>query len=231
MDPLYDRTLRLIGPHAMETLQNARVLVVGLGGVGGYLAENLARAGVGTLGLCDFDRIDPTNLNRQILATGSTLGMLKTRAAAQRLKSINPALEIREFPFKVTEASLQDLHLESYDYVADAIDDVAGKLLLIGAADRAGVPVISAMGAGNKLDPSRFRIAPIRSSHTCPLARVMRRELRLLGLTEVQVLFSDEAPAPREEEAGPPVTASISYMPAVAGSMMAGKILRDIIAK
>jgi tRNA A37 threonylcarbamoyladenosine dehydratase len=228
---MHDRTLRLIGVQAMERLQQASVLVVGLGGVGGHLAENLARAGVGTLGLCDFDRIDASNLNRQILAVRPALGMLKTRAAAERFETIDPHLRLREYPFKVTQYTLGDLCIEGYDYVADAIDDVGAKLLLIREADRLHIPVISAMGAGNKLDPSKFKIAPIRASHTCPLARAMRKELRLLGLTEVQVLFSEETPAPRPEETGPPVTASISYMPAVAGAMMAGKILRDLMEK
>lgn len=226
-----DRTLRLIGPAAMERLQKASVLVVGLGGVGGHIAENLARAGVGTLGLCDFDRVDVTNLNRQILAVSHTVGMEKTKAAAERFHSINPDLVLREYPLRLTADTLPELQLERYDYIADAIDDVGAKVLLIRTARELGIPVISAMGAGNKLDPTRFRIAPVSKSHTCPLARVMRKELRALGLPDVPVLFSDEAPPERPETEGPRVTASISYMPAVAGTMIAGKILKDLIKK
>jgi tRNA A37 threonylcarbamoyladenosine dehydratase len=231
MKAFTDRTLRLIGPQAMEALREASVLVVGLGGVGGYIAENLVRAGVGTLGLCDFDRVDVTNLNRQILAVSSTVGMEKTKAAALRFLSINPDLVLREYPLRLTADTLSELHLERYDYIADAIDDVGAKVLLIRAACDLGVPVISAMGAGNKLDPTRFRIAPVSKSHTCPLSRVMRKELRALGLSDVPVLFSDEAPPERPEIEGPRVTASISYMPAIAGSMIAGKILKDLIKK
>lgn len=231
MKAFTDRTLRLIGPQAMEALREASVLVVGLGGVGGYIAENLVRAGVGTLGLCDFDRVDVTNLNRQILAVSSTVGMEKTKAAALRFLSINGELVLREHPLRLTEETLPALQLERYDYIADAIDDVGAKVLLIRAACELGIPVISAMGAGNKLDPTRFRIAPVSKSHTCPLARVMRRELRALGITDVPVLFSDEVPPERPETEGPSITASISYMPAVAGSMIAGKILKDLIKK
>lgn len=231
MGDFCDRTLRLIGPEAMEKLRKSSVLVVGLGGVGGYLAENLVRAGVGTLGLCDCDLIEETNLNRQILAVTQTLGLTKTSAAAARFLSINPNLTIDEYPIRVAEATLMELPLERYDYIADAIDDVGAKLLLIRAASERGIPVISAMGAGNKLDPTRFRIEPIRKSHTCPLARVMRKELRLLGLTEIPVLFSDEVPTERDEAETTRVTASISYMPAIAGSMIAGRVLMDLMEK
>ncbi|NLV69416.1 MAG: tRNA threonylcarbamoyladenosine dehydratase [Clostridiales bacterium] len=231
MEDFYDRTRRLIGVGAMERLRKAAVLVVGLGGVGGHLAENLVRAGVGTLGLCDCDRIEESNMNRQILAVSHTLGMYKTRAAAQRFLSINGDLILREHPFRLTEKTLPELQVESYDYIADAIDDVGAKILLIREASQRGIPVISAMGAGNKTDPTRFRIASVGATHTCPLARVLRKELRSVGLSDVPVLFSDEVPPERDEAETTGVTASISYMPAVAGSLIAGRILMDLIKK
>jgi tRNA threonylcarbamoyladenosine dehydratase len=229
MGTVYDRTELLIGQESLKKLKEAKVLVVGLGGVGGYIAEALARAGVGTLGLCDFDVVDRTNINRQIYALSTTVGRLKAEVAAERIADINAAIKTRIYPFILNESTLSGFTMSEYDYVADAIDDVAGKVLLIKTARQKGIPVISAMGAGNKLDPFRFKIADIEKTNTCPLARAVRKELKEQGVQNVSVLFSDEK-NPRETEAGSkPVTSSISYMPAIAGLMIASKIIRDLI--
>ncbi len=229
MATVYDRTELLIGSEALKKLRNAKVLIVGLGGVGGYIAEALARAGVGTLGLCDFDVVDITNINRQIYALSTTVGNLKTEVARERIGDINSAVKVKTFPFKLDENTLPAIFVSGYDYVADAIDDVAAKVLLIKEARQNDIPVISAMGAGNKLDPSRFKIADIEKTNTCPLARAMRKELKAQGIKGVSVLFSDETTERRGQAGSKPVTSSISYMPGVAGLMIAGKIIGDLI--
>ena len=229
MSTIYDRTELLIGLEALEKLKKAKVLIVGLGGVGGYLAEALARAGIGTLGLCDFDVVDVTNINRQIYALSTTIGGLKTDIARERIGNINSAIKINVYPFKLDEITINRINLEEYDYVVDAIDDVAAKVLLIKAARLKEIRVISAMGAGNKVDPFKYKIADIEKTNTCPLARSMRKELKSQGIRDVCVLFSQE-PVIKTGQAGvKPVTASISYMPAIGGLMMACKVIRDLI--
>ncbi len=223
MEALYQRTAALLGEEAVERLRSCAVLVVGLGGVGGYIAESLARAGVGTLGICDFDDVDPTNLNRQILALNSTIGLKKTQVCAERIKDVNPGCNVKTFCFKLGADNINELSIEDWDYIADAIDDVPAKIALIAAAGRAGVPFITCMGTGGKIDPSRFRIADISKTHTDPLARSVRRQLRELGIEGVKALFSDEEPM----ALGRPVP-SISYVPACAGLMIGGQIIRDL---
>lgn len=230
-DLFYDRTKRLIGQDALAIVQGASVLVAGLGGVGGYVVENLVRAGVGTIGLCDFDRIDPTNLNRQILAVSDTIGQLKTEAAARRCRSINPDVRLRLFPFRIDETSIHELDLAEFDWIADAIDDVPAKVQLLQTACNLGKPIISAMGCGNKLDATRLRIAPLSDTHTCPLAKALRKKLRGTEACETMALFSDETALLAKRQEPDCITASISYMPAVAGSLMAGHIVTELIGR
>ena len=238
MKKLYERTASLVGDAAMEKIINSRVLVVGLGGVGGYVCEALARAGVGTIGLCDSDTVDETNLNRQIIALASTVGQRKTDAFAERISLINPDCRTVLFPFRIASEEqlsqnpdskpISSLDPQNWDYIADAIDDVRAKVSLISAAVSAGVPEISSMGTGNKLDPSRFRIADISKTHTDPLAKAVRIKLRQQGIERgVKVLFSDEEVIVRGASPVP----SISFVPSVAGLMIAGEIIRDICEK
>ena len=235
MEGMYQRTGLLIGEEGVERLRASKVLVVGLGGVGGYICEALVRAGVGTLGLCDSDAVDPTNINRQIIALGSTVGRLKTDVVSQRARDISPACVTRLFPFRIgseEQADVPDvmpvssLDIGSWDYIADAIDDVRAKVALIAAAKAAGVPAISSMGTGNKLYPDRFRIADISKTHTDPLAKAVRIKLRQQGIEKgIKVLFSDEEPIVKGAKPVP----SISFVPSVAGLMIAGEIIRDLL--
>ncbi len=235
MEGLYQRTELLVGSEGMKRLIAARVLVVGLGGVGGFVTEALARAGVGALGLCDSDAVDETNLNRQIIALRSDIGTLKTEAFTKRIGNINPDCVLRAFPFRIGDEEQADgvkvmpvsaLDIADWDYIADAIDDVRAKVTLISEARAAGVPVISSMGTGNKLHPERFRIADISKTHTDPLAKAVRVRLRQQGIEKgVKVLFSDEEPIRKGAKPVP----SISFVPSSAGLMMAGEIIRDLI--
>jgi len=221
------RTIRLIGEEAQEKLRRARVIVFGIGGVGGFAAEALVRAGVGALAFVDGDRVDVTNLNRQIIATRETIGRPKAELMRERALLINPEAHVEAHHVFFDAQTAGQFDFSAYDYVADAIDKVASKLLLIECAHRAGAPVISAMGAGNKLDPSRFRVADIAETSVCPLARVMRRELKKRGIEHTKVVFSDEMP--RETLDGARAPGSISFVPSAAGLVLAGAIVRDLI--
>lgn len=229
---MYQRTRSLIGDAAMARLRKARVAVFGLGGVGGFCVEALARAGVGSLILVDFDKVDITNLNRQIIALQSTVGMEKTRLFRERIGDIDPDTEVKIHTLKATPENIGSFELEHCDYVVDAVDDVAAKAAIAEEAVRAGVPVISSMGTGNKLDPQRFRIADLEETHTCPLARRVRRELRLKGIRGgVRALFSVETPV-RETRppAGGSSPASISFVPSAAGLLIAAEVVRALTA-
>ncbi len=230
MSEALSRTELLLGRDAVGRLSRARVAVFGLGGVGGHAAEALARAGIGALELIDHDTVAESNLNRQIFATRATIGMRKTDAAAQRLHTIRPELEIVCHPvFFLHETALD---FSRFDYVLDAIDTVSGKLEIITRAMAAGVDVLSVMGAGNKLDPTRFRLMDLADTSGCPLARVMRRELRRRGIEHVRVVCSDEPPRPPAEPSGDrpgrPVPGSISFVPSAAGLIAAGAIVRRL---
>ena len=233
MEDMFSRTRMLLGDGAVQRLKRARVAVFGVGGVGGYVVEALARSGVGALDLVDSDRVAPSNLNRQIIATRETLGLLKVDAAKARVLSINPDCRVATFPIFYLPETADRFDFSQYDYVVDAIDTVAGKLQLIQAAKAAGVPVISAMGAGNKLDPTAFQVADISKTSVCPLARVMRRELKKRGIEHVKVVYSTEpplTPAPLEEETGRRATpGSVAFVPAVAGLVLAGEVVKDLI--
>lgn len=235
MNP-YSRTALLLGDDAMEKLKNATVAVFGLGGVGGYAVEALARSGVGRLVLVDHDSISPTNINRQIYALHSTVGQAKADVAAARVKDINPEIAVEAKKIFFTGETAGEFDFAKYDYVIDAIDTVTGKLALIAAAKAAVTPIISSMGTGNKLDPTRFTIADISKTSVCPLARVMRKECAKRGIRNVKVLFSTEdpiAPAelPQEElpEGRRALPGSVAYVPSVAGLMIAGEVIKDLI--
>lgn len=220
----YDRTEALIGSEGVEKLRRARVLVCGLGGVGGYIVEALARAGVGTIGLLDCDAVEESNLNRQIIATRETLGKRKTEAAKERVLSVNPYCRVVTYDLRYSAETADEVCLADYDYVADAVDTVSAKLELISRAKAANVAIVSSMGTGNKLNTD-FVICDIEKTSVCPLARVMRKELRKRGIKGVNVLYSEEEPRSSAEGRTP---ASVSYVPAVAGLTIAGRIIRDI---
>ena len=230
------RTAMLIGKDSVNRLHRAHVAVFGLGGVGGHAVEALARAGVGSLTLIDGDRISESNLNRQLFATVSTIGMKKTDAAAARIHEISPDCALTLNDSFVLPENIGQFDFSAYDYVIDAIDTVSAKLAIIKACDSVGTPVISAMGAGNKLDPTRFEVADIYSTSVCPLAAVIRRECRKSGVRRLKVVYSrEEAVKPEflpesdgETKKTPP--ASVSFVPSVCGLIIAGEVVKDICA-
>lgn len=221
MNQQYERTVRIIGEEGVERLHNCSVLVFGVGGVGSYACEGLARAGVGALTLVDKDVVDITNINRQIPALHSTIGRSKVEVMAARIRDIDPdcRVDTREMFFLPDKSD--DIDFVFYDYVVDAVDTVTAKIYIIERAKQAGVPVISSMGTGNKLDGGAFRIADIEETKVCPLAKVMRRELRKREISDVKVLYSEEEP---RGEGG-----SISFVPSVAGLLIAGEVVRDLL--
>ena len=219
----------LLGQQGMDRLKAARVAVFGIGGVGGYAAEALARSGVGALDLIDHDRVSLTNLNRQLYALHSTVGKLKTEAARERIEDINPACTVTCHPLFYTPETADQFDFTQYDYVIDAIDTVTGKIQLVTEAQKAGTPIICAMGAGNKLDPSQFRVERLSNTTMCPLARVMRRELRARGLKDIEVVYSPEpAKRPLETEEQTDrrgLPGSVAWVPSVAGLLLAGHVV------
>lgn len=229
------RTEMLLGTQALERLQGARVAVFGLGGVGGYAVEALARSGVGSLDLIDNDTVSVSNLNRQILATHSTVGMRKVDAARQRVLDINPECQVRTYPVFYTPETADSFDFTQYDYIVDAIDTVTGKLALVEHARAAGTPIICCMGTGNKLDASAFQVADISKTSMCPLARVMRRELAKRGIRHLKVVYSQEealTPTGWEEEAAAlgkrQIPGSVAFVPGAAGLLLAGEVIRDL---
>lgn len=243
MNEAFSRTAIQLGDQAMEKLAAARVAVFGVGGVGGYTVEALARGGVGTLDLIDDDRVAVSNLNRQIIATTQTVGQYKVDAAAQRIASINPQAVVHTHRTFYLPENAAEFDLSVYDYVVDAIDTVAGKIALAEAATAAGVPIISCMGAGNKLDITALQVADISKTSVCPLARVMRKELGRRGIKHLKVVFStedplapatvDQAPQPQSDTRpaqgrAKPTPGSNSFVPAAAGLILAGEVIRDL---
>lgn len=235
MNTQFSRTEALLGTVAMERLQNSHVAVFGVGGVGGYTVEALARSGVGHLSLIDPDDVGLSNINRQIIATHSSLGSLKVEAARKRILDINPEAKVDVYPIFYTPETAHSIDLRQFDYIVDAIDTVTGKLCLVQRAFEAGVPIISCMGAGNKLDAAAFRVADISKTSVCPLARVMRKELKKRGISHLKVVFSTEdavKPVGIEEEAAAlgkrQIPGSTSYIPGVAGLMLAGEVIKDL---
>ena len=235
MSEQFLRTEMLLGSDAIQKLQNARVAVFGLGGVGGYVVEALARSGVGSLDLIDSDRVSVSNLNRQILATHSTVGMLKVDAARARVLDINPGCQVKTWPVFYTPDTADSFDFTQYDYIVDAIDTVTGKLALVERARAAGTPIICCMGTGNKLDASAFQVADISKTTMCPLARVMRRELSKRGIRHLKVVYSQEealTPTGWEEEAAAlgqrQIPGSVAFVPGAAGLLLAGEVVRDL---
>ena len=229
------RTAMLLGEDAIERLQNARVAVFGLGGVGGYTVEALARAGIGALDLIDNDDVSLSNINRQILATHSTVGLPKVEAAKRRVLDINPDAKITCHQVFYNAETAPQFDFTQYDYIVDAIDTVTGKLALVEQAVAAGTPIICCMGTGNKLDPTRFEVSDISKTTMCPLARVMRKELGKRGIKHLKVVYSKEeamTPVGWEEEAAAigkrQIPGSISFVPGAAGLILAGEVIKDI---
>ena len=245
----FSRTELLLGRNGMEALRHARVAVFGIGGVGGYTVEALVRSGIGTLDLIDDDRVCLTNINRQIFATRKTVGQYKVDVAKERILEINPDATVYTYKTFYMPNTADQFDFSQYDYVVDAIDTVTGKLELIMQARRAGVPIISSMGAGNKLDPTAFEVADIYETSVCPLARVMRRELKKRGIEKLKVVYSKEtAMVPIEDMSiscranciCPPGTArkctqrrqvpgSNAFVPPVAGLIIAGEVIKDLV--
>lgn len=233
----FTRTEMLLGSEAVHKLKHCRIAVFGIGGVGGYTVEALARSGVGTLDLIDNDTVSLTNINRQIIALHSTVGMNKTEAAKKRLLDINPNIKINTYNTFFTPENSGEFNFSQYDYIVDAIDTVSGKIELAVQADKANVPIISSMGAGNKLDPTRFEISDIYKTSVCPLARVMRRELKKRNIRKLKVVYSkEEALSPKcesDEDSGMKrqTPASIAYVPSVVGLIIAGEVINDITSQ
>lgn len=238
----FSRTELLLGAKAMEALTSATVAVFGVGGVGSFSAEALARSGVGKIVLFDMDVIDPTNINRQLIATMSSIGKKKVEVMRDRILDINPIATVEIYPVFYGEDNASDYDLSSYSYIIDAIDTVSSKLILIERAQKAGVPIISCMGAGNKLDPTAFEVDDIYHTSVCPLAKVMRRELRARSIHSLKVVYSKETPRLHINEtesdglsnpasnrsAGKPVPGSVAFVPSVAGMILAGEVIKDI---
>lgn len=245
----FSRTELLIGPDGMEKLRNARVAVFGVGGVGGYVVEALARSGIGTLDLIDNDKVCLTNLNRQIIATHSTIGKYKVEVAKERILDINPEAKVNIYKTFYMPDTADLFDFSQYDYVVDAIDTVTGKIQLVMQADAVHTPVISSMGAGNKMDPAAFKVADIYKTSVCPLAKVMRRELKNRGIRKLKVVYSEEPPmTPLNTEKTAEETSAKSlkndnpvrkkqipgsnaFVPSAAGLIIAGEVVKDLLKK
>ena len=247
----FSRTELLLGKEAMDKLQNSRVAVFGIGGVGGYVCEALVRSGIGAFDLIDDDKVCLTNLNRQIIATKKTVGQYKTEVMRDRILEINPKAEVRIHNCFYLPENADDFDFSEYDYVVDAVDTVTAKLELIMRAKESGTPVISSMGAGNKLDASAFRVADIYKTKVCPLAKVMRRELKKRGVKKLKVVYSEEQPIRPVEDMAiscrshcicPPgakhkcterrdIPGSVAFVPSVVGLIIAGEVVKDLTAE
>lgn len=231
----FSRTEVLLGHGAMERLEHSRVAVFGIGGVGGYVCEALARSGVGELDLIDNDRVCLTNLNRQIIATHKTIGRYKTEVMRERIQEINPKAVVHVYQCFFLPENAGQFPFTEYDYVVDAVDTVTAKIELILRAQACNVPVISSMGAGNKLDAGSFRVADLYETKVCPLARVMRRELRKRKVDHLKVVYSEEEPRTPQEQGEEDamrktVPGSVAFVPSVAGLLIAGEVVRDLIS-
>ena len=242
MPDQYSRTRLLLGQDGLSKLRNARVALFGLGGVGGYTAEALARAGIGEIDLVDDDTISETNLNRQLLALHSTVGLSKIDAAKARIADIDPTIVIRTHQTFYLPETAGEFDFSEYDYVVDAIDTVTGKMMLVQAAKAANTPIISSMGTGNKLDPTAFWVADISQTSVCPLARIIRKECKKRGIEKLKVVYSTEDPIKDPLPADDPAWAelpegrnalpgSVCFVPAVAGMILAGEVIKDIVKK
>lgn len=235
MENQFSRSRMMFGSEGIEKLNNSRVAVFGVGGVGGYAVEALARTGVGTIDLIDNDDVSISNINRQIIATHKTVGMPKVDAAKERISDINPDCIVNCHKTFFTQETAGDFDFSGYDYVIDAIDTVAGKIELAVQCEKSGTPIISSMGAGNKLDPTRFEVSDIYKTSVCPLAKVMRRELKKRGIKKLKVVYSKEEPLKPVEECGEAqqgrrsIPASNAFVPSAVGLIIAGEVIKDIL--
>ncbi len=224
MSERFSRSERVLGKNAIEKLKNSSVIVFGIGGVGGAAVEALARGGVGRIAVVDKDVVDVTNINRQIIATDETVGEKKTDVAENRILSINPQAEVQKYDVFYLPENADDIDLTRYDYIIDAIDNVTAKIELITRAEKCGVPIVSSMGTGNKVHPEMLKIADIYKTSVCPLARVMRRELKNRGVKKLTVVYSEEEPFKTDSS----VPGSVSYTPPVAGYLLASVVLNKL---
>lgn len=226
----FSRNENLIGKENTEKLKNSRVAVFGIGGVGGFTVEALVRSGVGTIDIIDSDKVDVTNLNRQIFATRSTVGEYKVEVAKKRILDINPDININMYPLFFDVKTIDELDFKNYDYIVDCIDTVSSKLLLIEQAEKYNVPIISCMGTGYKLEPTKLMIDDIFNTSVCPLARVMRYELRKRNIKKLKVVYSKEKPIKSiNDDNENKVSASMIFVPATAGIILANEVIKDII--
>ena len=233
----FSRTELLFGEDKLNILKKSRVAIFGVGGVGGYVAEALARSGVGTIDLVDNDVVSLTNINRQIIALHSTIGMPKVEVMAERIRDINPQAVVNVHNCFYTPETSGDFDFSKYDYVVDAIDTVAGKIELVMQAKASETPIICSMGAGNKLDPTAFEVADIYKTSVCPLARVMRYELKKRGVKKLKVVYSKEIPVTpfkneeAEDSSRRSTPGSVAFVPSVAGLVIASEVIRDLVGK
>lgn len=223
------RTEMLIGKEAVDRLKSKRVIVFGIGGVGGYVCEALARTGVGQIDIVDNDAVSLSNINRQIIALHSTVGKPKVLAMKERIFDINPQIKVQEFNTFFEPENSNEFDFSRYDYVVDAIDSVKGKIELAVMCEKAGTPIISSMGAGNKLDPCAFKVSDIYKTSVCPLARVMRTELKKRGIKKLKVVYSEEKPVSFGNGDGKRVPSSIAFVPSVVGLIVASEVIKDLI--
>ena len=230
----WSRTARIYGDKAVEKLVSSKVAVFGVGGVGGFACEALARAGVGQIDVFDKDTVSLSNINRQIIALHSTVGRPKVEVMKERISDINPDCKVNAYEVFYLPENAHKYDLSEYDYIVDAVDTVSAKLEIITRANNFNVPVISAMGAGNKTDPTRFEVADIYKTEICPLARVMRRELKIRGVKKLKVVYSKEEPRKGNEkdaEYGKMSPGSLSFVPSVMGLIMAGEVIKDLVGQ
>ena len=226
MENQFSRTELLLGKEALEKLHNSRVAVFGIGGVGGYVCEALARSGVGALDLVDSDTVCLSNINRQIIATHRTIGQYKVDVMKERILEIQPSAAVQAYKCFFLPENANEFPFYEYDYIVDAVDTVTAKLELVMMAERKHIPIISSMGAGNKLDASRFRVADIYETKVCPLPRGLRRELKKRGIQKLKVVYSDEQPISAEHR---DIPGSTAFVPSVAGLIMAGEVIKDLV--
>lgn len=229
MDEQFQREIMLIGKENLEKLKKSKVIIYGIGGVGSFVCEALARAGIGNLILVDYDKIETTNLNRQIHALHSTIGEQKTEAMKNRILDINPKAKVETYNNKETKEKEEELINETINYVIDCVDTITTKLKLIETAKRKNIPIISSMGTGNKLDPTKFEITDIYKTTVCPLAKVMRKELKKRNIKNLKVVYSKEEPKTQIENQEKRTPASISFVPSVAGLIIASEVVKDIL--
>ena len=226
MEDFYSRTMLLLGEEGVNKLKNKSVIIFGIGGVGGFVTEALARSGVGHLDLVDSDKVSESNINRQIIALRSTIGRYKTEVMKERIMDINPEAEVNIHNCFYLPETASEFDFSKYDYVVDAVDTVTAKISLVLEAERCNVPIISSMGAGNKLDPTRFQVADIYKTSVCPLAKIMRKELRARGIKSLKCVYSTEEPAVKTTPPG-----SIAFVPSAMGLIVAGEVVKDLVGK